>query len=229
MEGGSPRYPFGTDQLGRDILSRIVDGTRASVVVGVFGVLAGALLGSLAGLVGGYLGGIVDALIMRAVDAFLSVPIILFAVLLAIVVQPGVETVIVAAAFALWARFARVVRAEVLSLRERPFIEAARSVGVTDRRVMVAHILPNLWATIITMSSLQIGSVIILEASLSFLGAGVPPPTPAWGSMIASGRLFIDSAWWVATFPGLAVFLLVISTNLMGDWLRDVLDPAMRS
>lgn len=229
MEGGSLQYLLGTDQLGRDIFSRIIAGTQASVIVGIFGVIAGALLGSVAGLIGGYLGGFADALVMRLVDAFLSVPIILFAVLLAIVMEPGIVTVVIAAAIAIWARFARVVRGEVLSLRERPFIESARAIGAKDWRMMTKHLLPNLWATIITLASLQVGSIIILEASLSFLGAGVPPPTPAWGSMIANGRLFLANAWWIATFPGCAVLLLVVSTNLLGDWLRDVLDPSMRT
>ena len=229
MDGGNPQYLFGTDQLGRDILSRIIVGTQASVVVGFFGVIVGALLGSVAGLIGGYLGGIADAVVMRLVDAFLSVPIILFAVLLAIVLEPGIVTVVIAAAIAIWARFARVVRGEVLSLRERLFIESARAIGATNRRVMTRHLLPNLWATIITLASLQIGSISILGASLSFLGAGVPPPTPAWGSMVANGRLYLANAWWIATFPGGAILLLVISTNLLGDWLRDVLDPSMRA
>lgn len=227
MEGGSPLHFLGTDQLGRDTWSRLILGVRVSVVVGLLGVVGGTVLGVIIGLVAGYAGGAVDAALMRFVDAFFGVPLILFAVLLALALGPGLETVVIAAILSVWARVGRVVRSEVLGLRQRLFVEAARSVGLQDRRIMMRHVLPNLWATIITLASLQVGTVILLEASLSFLGAGVPPPTPAWGSMIATGRQFLGSAWWVSTIPGLTLFLLVLATNVLGDWLRDRLDPML--
>jgi peptide/nickel transport system permease protein len=179
-------------------------------------------------MIAGYAGGRVDTCLMRVVDATLAFPIILFAILLVVILGGSLVTVVIAVALVLWARYARVIRGEVLSLRERDFVAQARIAGCSSGRIILVHIFPNVLNTLVVLLSLQVGWVIIVEASLSFLGAGVPPPTPTWGSMIAEGRDYIASAWWVSFFPGLAILVTVLAFNLCGDWLRDALDPTMR-
>jgi peptide/nickel transport system permease protein len=180
------------------------------------------------GLVAGYYGGRVDAVLMRLTDATMSFPVILLALILAVTVGPSFANVVIAIAVILWARYARVIRGQVLTLMELDFIAQARIAGAGAWRVISRHLLPNTLNTLVVLVTLQIGYVIIVEASLSFLGAGIPPPTPAWGSMIAEGREFVTSAWWVSFFPGLAIMLVVLAFNLLGDWLRDTLDPKLR-
>jgi peptide/nickel transport system permease protein len=226
--GGSWSHPLGTDRLGRDLLARILYGARISLAAGLVTVLLSGALGAAVGLLAGYHRGRVDTVLMRATDATLSFPVILLALILAVTVGPSFFNVVVAIAVILWARFARVIRGEVLSLMERDFIAQARIAGCSAGRIIMRHLLPNTLNTLVVLLTLQIGYVIILEASLSFLGAGIPPPTPAWGSMIAEGRDFITSAWWVSFFPGLAILLVGLAFNLLGDWLRDVLDPKLR-
>ena len=228
MEGGTISYPLGTDALGRDILTRMIYGARISLVVGLLTIILGGAVGTAIGLISGYHGGRLDAVLMRVVDATMSFPIILFAVLLVVTIGSGLFNVVVAIALILWARYARVVRGEVLSIKERDFIAQARIAGCSGARIIWVHLFPNVLNTLIVMLTLQLGWVIIVEASLSFLGAGIPPPTPAWGSMVADGREYLTSAWWVTLFPGLAIMLVVLSFNLFGDWLRDTLDPKLR-
>jgi peptide/nickel transport system permease protein len=227
-EGGSWQHPLGTDRLGRDMLARIVWGSRVSLAAGVVTVLLASAFGAAVGLVAGYYGGRVDAFLMRATDATLSFPVILLALILAVTVGPSFTNVVIAIAVILWARYARVIRGQVLTLMELDFIAQARVAGAGAWRIITRHLVPNTLNTLVVLVTLQIGYVIILEASLSFLGAGIPPPTPAWGSMIAEGRDFVTSAWWVSCFPGVAILLVVLAFNLLGDWLRDTLDPKLR-
>ena len=225
---GSWKFVLGTDSLGRDILTRILFGARVTLLVALLAVMAGGGVGLLIGITAGYLGGMVDNFLMRAVDVTLAFPSILFALLLAVTMGPGISTVVIAVGLVLWARFARIIRGEVLTLRESDFIAQAKIDGCSPARIMLRHILPNVLNTFMVLISLNTGFVIILEATLSFLGAGIPPPTPSWGQMTAEGREFIATAWWLSILPGLAISALVLSFNLFGDWLRDALDPKLR-
>jgi len=227
-EGGSWKHALGTDRLGRDMLSRIIWGARVSLAAGVVTVLVASAFGAVVGLVAGYYGGRVDAGLMRMTDATMSFPVILLALILAVTVGPSFTNVVVAIAVVLWARYARVIRGQVLTLMHLDFIAQARLAGAGAWRIITRHLFPNTMNTLVVLVTLQIGYVIIVEASLSFLGAGIPPPTPAWGSMIAEGREFVTSAWWVSMFPGLAILLVVLAFNLLGDWLRDTFDPKLR-
>jgi peptide/nickel transport system permease protein len=224
----SPLHPLGTDNLGRDVLSRIIVGARTSFIVALAALAFGSVLGSLIGLAAGYFGGRLDAFVMRTADGMMAFPLVLAALLLVAVIGPGVHTVVIATSLILWARFARLIRSEVLSVRERDFIKLARIAGATSWRIMLVHILPNVLNSVVVLLTLQLGFVIIVEATLSFLGAGVPPPTPTWGQMVANGRTYIETAWWISLFPGLAIAVVVLSFNLLGDWLRDHLDPKLR-
>ncbi len=227
-KGGTWKHVLGTDRLGRDLLARIIWGARVSLAAGVITVLVAGLVGAAVGLVAGYYRGRVDVILMRVTDATLSFPIILLSLILAVTVGPSFTNVILAIAVILWARYARVIRGEVLTLMEQDFVAQARIVGCGAWRLITRHLFPNTLNTLVVLLTLQVGYVIIVEASLSFLGAGIPPPTPAWGSMIAEGRDFITTAWWVSFFPGLAILLVVLAFNLLGDWLRDTLDPKLR-
>ncbi len=227
-ERGGWAHPLGTDRLGRDMLARIMYGARVSLAAGVVTVLLATVIGAAVGLVAGYYGGRVDAVLMRMTDATMSFPVILLALILAVTVGPSFFNVVLAIAVILWARYARVIRGQVLTLMELDFIAQARIAGAGAWRIITRHLAPNVMNTLVVLVTLQIGYVIIVEAALSFLGAGIPPPTPAWGSMIAEGRDFVTSAWWVSFLPGLAILLVVLAFNLLGDWLRDTLDPKLR-
>jgi peptide/nickel transport system permease protein len=228
LEGGSARHLLGTDVLGRDVLSRLLYGARVSLTVAVAALLAGGGVGLAVGIVSGYLGGRVDSVLMRVVDATLTFPTILIALLLAVSLGAGLRTMVIAITLILWARFARVVRGEVLAVKTRDFVALARVHGCSHLRIMGVHILPNVMNTFMVLLSLHVGFVILVEASLSFLGAGIPPPTPSWGQMVADGRGHIASAWWLSVLPGAAIMLVVLACNLFGDWLRDWLDPRLR-
>lgn len=225
--GGSWKFVLGTDRLGRCVLSRIMHGAQYALAISAVGIFMGAAIGTLLGLVAGYARGWTDIVVMRLVDVSLALPSILLALALAAAWGPSFEAVIIVVAFVLWAYFARQVRAEVLSLRERDFVARARVAGGTHARIIFRHILPNVVNTVVVMATLQVGVVILLEAALSFLGIGVPRPTPAWGLLVADGRQLVVSAWWISFFPGVAILLAVLSVNLLGDWLRDRLDPEL--
>jgi peptide/nickel transport system permease protein len=229
VHGGSISYPLGTDKVGRDIFSRIIYGARVSLVVSLVAIFLSGAIGITLGLIAGYFGGKVDALIMRLVDISLSLPVILLALVFVAAIGPSFGTVITVTSVLLWSRYARQVRGETLSIRERDFIARARVAGASHLRIMFRYILPNVVNSLIVLATLQVGFVILLESSLSFLGAGIPRPTPAWGLMVADGRELIVVAWWVSMFPGLAIMLTVLSLNMFGDWLRDHLDPKLRN
>jgi peptide/nickel transport system permease protein len=226
--GGTWQHILGTDANGRDILTRIIYGTRIDLPIAVISLASGAALGTIIGLVSGYLGGNTDRILMRFCDLASTYPIFLLAVLLAVVVGPSATNVIITMVFSLWGRFARMVRGDVLSVRERDFVALAMVAGCSHLRIMSLHILPNIINSVVVLASLQMGWVIVVAASLSFLGAGVPPPAPSWGSMISEGRDYVLRAWWLSTMPGVAIMLTVLSLNLLGDWLRDRLDPKLR-
>jgi len=228
-KGGSITYPLGTDKVGRDVLSRIIYGARVSLRVSIEGIIVSGFIGTALGLISGYFGGRVDALIMRLVDISLGLPIILVALVFVAALGPSFSTVIAVITILLWARYARQVRGEVLSIKERDFIARARVAGASHFRIMFRYLLPNVVNTLIVLATLQVGFVIIFESSLSFLGAGIPRPTPAWGLMVADGRELIVTAWWISMFPGIAIMLTVLSFNLVGDWLRDHLDPKLKN
>jgi peptide/nickel transport system permease protein len=228
LEGGGTDHILGTDAFGRDVLSRLIYGARVSLLVALLALIAGGGVGLTIGIVAGYIGGALDNLLMRLVDAAFTFPAILFALLLAVTMGQGLGTLVIAISLLLWASFARVIRGEVLMLRQRDFVALAKVRGCSSLRIMATHILPNVLNTFMVLVTLNIGVVIIAEASLSFLGAGIPPPTPTWGLMIAEGRGRIADAWWVALIPGIAITLLVLSVNQFGDWLRDRLDPQLR-
>jgi peptide/nickel transport system permease protein len=228
QQGGSGTHLLGTDMLGRDLFSRLVHGARVSLTVALFALLSGGLIGLGVGIVAGYVGGRTDSALMRIVDATLTFPTILIALLLAVSLGAGLRTIVLAITVIIWARFARVVRGEVLTVKTRDFVALARVHGCSHVRIMAVHIVPNVLNTFMVLLTLHIGFVIIVEASLSFLGAGIPPPTPSWGQMVADGRGHIASAWWLSALPGVAIMLVVLAFNLFGDWLRDWLDPRLR-
>lgn len=228
IEGGSTTYLLGTDFQGRDILSRMFYGSRISLLVMVTSVTAAAITGTFMGLLSGLLGGWVDALVMRIVDLILALPGLLVGLVLASALGASLFSVVLIVTVTAWVGYARNIRGQVLSLKERDFVLAARAIGTSNLRIMLVHLLPNVFATVLVLASLASGSVILLESSLSFLGLGIPPPQPAWGVMIADGRQWVSIAWWISLMPGIAIASVILSVNLLGDWLRDFLDPVLR-
>jgi peptide/nickel transport system permease protein len=230
MPGGRAETPLGTDFQGRDILSRLIHGARVSLIVGLMGTLVAGSIGTFMGILAGYAGGWVDQVIMRVTDAWLALPAIVFAIFLAAMVGPSMWNIIAILGAVYWTRYARVIRGEVLTLREREFVKLAEIAGASRWRVIKKHILPNVMNTATVLASLTVGVVIIAEASLSFLGVGVPPPQPAWGLMLSEARpTLMAGQWWLTVFPGLCILLIVLATQLFGDWLRVRLDPQTRN
>ncbi|HEX3176344.1 MAG TPA: ABC transporter permease [Methylomirabilota bacterium] len=221
-------HPLGTDHLGRDILARIVYGARPALLVGFAAVAISGVLGMLAGLLAGYFGGRVDDVLMRLADIQLAFPFILLAIAVIGVLGPSLTTIICVIGVSSWVVYARIVRGAALSLREREFVQAAQALGAGDARILVRHVLPNVFTPWLVVATLDMARVIVIESALSFLGLGVQPPAPTWGGMLADGRVYISTAWWLATFPGLAILVTVLGINLFGDGLRDTLDPRLK-
>jgi peptide/nickel transport system permease protein len=227
--GGSAKYLLGTDQLGRDVLSRLIFGARVSMVVGFTAVIFAGAVGTTLGIISGYLGGWVDQVIMRITDTWLALPGLMFAIFLAAIVGPSMWNIVIILGLVYWTRYARVIRGEVLSLKEREFVRLAIVAGCSKWTIMYRHILPNVINSAIVLGTLMLGVVIITEASLSFLGVGVPPPEPAWGLMLSDGKQsLMVGRWWLSVLPGCCIMLMVLSANLLGDWLRVKLDPQLR-
>lgn len=226
--GGTWSAPLGTDELGRDTLVRLMYGARVSLAVAVVALVIGGGVGLIVGITAGYFGGWFDRVVMRITDATFAIPTIFLAIVFAVTLGPSLRTVILAISAVIWSRFARIMRAEALRVRTLDYISLARAAGCGHMRILVRHVVPNVLNTWVVLLSLELGAVIVVEAILGFLGAGVPPPTPSWGGMIAEGREHISSAWWLSALPGLTITLVVLAFNLLGDGLRDRLDPRRR-
>lgn len=228
MAEGSSKYVFGTDHLGRDILSRLIFGARVSLLIATIAISSGAFIGSVLGLISGYAGGWTDETIMRLVDLMMSIPMILIALVMVVTFGASFTILLIIMGLFTWSGFARIVRGETLSLKNRDYVSLAKVAGASSIRILFRHLFPGVVNTIVVMATLRVGSLILMEAILSFLGAGVPPPDPSWGSMCADGRDFISTAWWQTFFPGMAIFVTVLSMNFLGDWMRDRFDPKLR-
>ena len=228
MTGGSSHYLLGTDYFGRDLLSRIIYGARVTAIVAFMAIIFSALLGTVIGLISGYIGGWFDALLMRITDATLSVPYLVIAIVFAAAIGTGMWNVIIILTVFQWPVYARQIRAEALAIRETDYVALARIAGVSHRRMLYKHFFANVIPTLLVLATFHIGDVIMWEATLSFLGLGIPPPTPSWGSMVADGQAYIVTHWWISAFPGIAILLTVLAANIFGDWIRDKLDPKLR-
>jgi peptide/nickel transport system permease protein len=221
-------HALGTDHLGRDVLSRVIYGSRVSLVIGFAAVLVGGVLGSTAGLVAGFSRGRLDGIIMTLADAQLAFPFILLAIGIIAVLGPSFPTLVVVIGLSGWVSYARILRSQVLVLRSREFVESIHALGGSLARIVLRHVLPNVLSSIVVIATLELARAIVLEATISFLGLGIQPPTPSWGGMVQEGREYLDSAWWISTFPGIVLMMTSIVVSRTGDWLRDVLDPTLR-
>ncbi|MCP4103989.1 MAG: ABC transporter permease [Desulfobacteraceae bacterium] len=229
QEGGTWKYPLGTDNLGRDVLARILHGSRVSLVVGCLSVLLAELTGIILGLISGYYGGRTDSIIMRIADIFMAYPFMLLTISIIAVLGNSIFNLILVLGLSDWVTYARTVRGSVLSLKEKEFVKAARSLGTRNVTIIRRHVLPNVLSPLLVLGTVRVANIIIWESGLSFLGMGVPPPRPTWGRMLAEGRVYIADSWWLVTLPGLAIMLTILSINLLGDGLRDALDPRLRN
>lgn len=227
-EGGTTEFLLGTDNLGRDIMSRIIYGSRISLMIGISAVLLAGAIGMVLGLIAGYYGKVLDFIIMRTVDSLLAIPNILFMLIVLAVFGPSLLTLILVLGGTTWVVYARMVRSETLSIKERDYVRSAKAIGARDFRIITKYILPNVLSSFIVIATLNVATTIILEASLSFLGLGIQPPDVSWGLMLSDGRQYIATSWWVATFPGIAITITVLGVIFLGDWLRDVLDPKIK-
>ncbi len=225
---GSSKFILGSDGVGRDVLSRVIHGARISLMVASFSLASGIVIGTFVGIISGYAGGLLDEIVMRIVDIWAAVPFLIFAMVVVIVFGSSITTLMGLLVLLAWSSFVRNIRGEVLSLKERDYVALAKVAGASPLRIMIRHILPGVANTAIVIATLRLGSLILAAAALSFLGAGIPAPTPSWGGMVAGGREFLATAWWISFFPGLSIFLLVMSLNFLGDWLRDRFDPRLR-
>jgi len=228
LEGGNWSYALGTDALGRDLVSRIMAGARVSLLVAAVGVIGAGLIGVPLGLLAGYAGGWLDNVIMRIADVKMSIPAVLLIILIGSALGGGLQTILIGIIIVFWASYARVIRGEALVLRNRPFIALARVANCSHTRILLRHMLPNVMSTAIVLVTLQFGPAIMIEAGISFLGLGIQPPASAWGLLINDGRAVLETAWWLALFPGLAVMVTVLGANLLGDWLSQAIDPKRR-
>jgi peptide/nickel transport system permease protein len=228
MSGGSTAHLLGTDKLGRDVLTRIFYGARISLLVAVLVIAICSTIGTTLGMLAGYLGGRIDSFMMRVTDAALAFPALLIALLLGVALGPSLFTVVLALSALGWAPYARMIRGEIIKLREEDFVAQARVIGSSSVTILIKHIFPNIVNTLVVLMTMSVGLVILVEASLSFLGVGVPPPTPTWGAMVSEGRDKFATAWWISLFPSLAIGLVVLSGNFLGDWIRDKMDPKLR-
>ena len=228
LEGGTSEFWLGTDQVGRDLWSRLLYGGRASLMVVAVGMTSGMIIGTSLGLAAGFIGGIIDEIIMRLVDAWIALPFIMIALVIKIVLGTSFTIMFLILVLISWVGFVRPVRGEVLSLRERDYVASARVAGASGLRIAFRHILPGVSSTVIVLATLGAGGLVLAESTLSYLGVGIPQPTPTWGNMVSDGRDYLDTAWWISTMPGIAIFLLVLSLNFTGDWLRDRWDPKLR-
>lgn len=228
VEGGSLQYPLGTDEQGMDLISRIIYGARVSLVIGFLAVGISIVIGTLLGMIAGYFRGVVDEVLSRFAELLLAFPFLIFAIGIMAMMGPGFANLILALIFKGWVEFFRLVRGEVMGEKTKEYVEAAKALGVREMTIMVREILPNIIHSILVLGTLRLGYMIIMEASLSFLGLGIQPPDPAWGSMVSSGRNFMMNAWWISTLPGIALLLLILNINLFGEGLRDILDPRLK-
>lgn len=229
MSGADPLFPLGTDSLGRDLLSRLMYGARVSLAIGFIGTLLGLLIGTFSGVLAGFVGGLLDDALMFLVDAFIALPFLVIALTVIAVFGSSLTVLIGLAAFSGWAAYTRLARGQVLSVHQQPYVLAAQSLGATPWRIMLRHIVPNIVAPMVVLATVTMTGIILLESSLSFLGLGIQPPTPTWGAMLGDGRNFLANSWWIGVFPGIAIMLLTMAISLIGDWLRDILDPTLRS
>ncbi|MBI64606.1 MAG: peptide ABC transporter permease [Chloroflexi bacterium] len=228
IEGSKSEYILGTDPIGRDMLSRLIYGARVSAMVMFFSILIGVTIGTTLGLISGYFGGHIDEIIMRFVDIWAALPFIMIALVVVLIYGQSFKILVALLALMSWPGPVRLVRAQTLSLKNMDYIASAKIYGASNIRILAKHLLPGTWNIVLVAATLNIGSIILTEATLSFLGVGIPPPTPAWGAMTASGRNYLNDAWWVAFMPGMCIFLVVVAGNFIGDWLRDRLDPSLR-